>query len=446
MAMSAEAAPAPVAERPPVTADPFGFWPDRASRIRKLGGTDPSDDPAYVFHTPYADIAPGPTRCVLQFAKLRARTGTLVVRVNAIPTGPQPVAETVKAWSLSLSEVAARDATDLPFEAEPGKRYAVLGYIYGETDARAEGLAVRFHSGGGADFHERELAAARSRFGRKVFRRAATLLSDGRATLADPVSQTCTASQFDEPDYDKWTDRLRVAKHRHRKQWEFVYILQALERYGMLRPGARGLGFGVGTEPLPAVMAAMGCRVVATDLAADDARSRDWSRTGQHSAGKAQLRHPEICPDDAFDAAVEYRAVDMNEIPGDLRGFDFTWSSCSYEHLGSIRNGLDFVINSVRCLRPGGLAVHTTELNLVSNEDTIDNEGTVLFRRRDFERLAVDLVSRGNFVAQIKYDLGDAPLDAHVDVPPFADNDHLKLALGRYVSTSFGLIVRRGDV
>lgn len=92
-----------------------------------------------------------------------------------------------------------------------------------------------------------------------------------------------------------------------------------------------------------------------------------------------------------------------------------------------------------------GLAVHTTELNLTSNAVTIDDAETVLFRRQDIEQIAVDLVSRGHFVAQIKYDFGTTPLDQHVDVPPYSTNDHLKLAMGGYVTTSFGLIIRRGD-
>jgi hypothetical protein len=430
----------------PITVTPFGFWPALRSRIDGLGGAEPGEDPAYVFHTQYLDLPPSPIRCMLRFGGLRGSLGTLVVRVNAIGTGPNATAQTVKAVSLRLSELAGTGEGGLMFDAEPGQRYAVLAHCYDETDAVADALELQLEPTEGSRYFERELATARETiFGKRVFRRATSLLADGPATLADPVSQTCTAAQFDEPAYDEWLRRLQLGKHRHRKQWEFIYILRVLERYGMLQPGARGLGFGVGTEPLPAVMAGMGCSVVATDLPPDDARARDWRDTGQHSASLDPLRRPALCDDDAFDRLVSWRAVDMNEIPADLDDFDFTWSSCSYEHLGSIRKGLDFVANSVRCLKPGGLAVHTTELNLTSNEDTIDNEGTVLFRRRDMERLAVDLVSRGYFVAQIKYDLGDTRLDAHVDVAPYSDDNHLKLALGRFVSTSFGIIVRRGE-
>ena len=38
-----------------------------------------------------------------------------------------------------------------------------------------------------------------------------------------------------------------------------------------------------------------------------------------------------------------YREVDMRAIPTDLRGFDFAWSSCALEHLGSLGAGMAFV-------------------------------------------------------------------------------------------------------
>ena len=43
----------------------------------------------------------------------------------------------------------------------------------------------------------------------------------------------------------------------------------------------------------------------------------------------------------------------MNELPGDLAGFDFTWSSSAFEHLGSLEAGARFVERQMHCLRPG---------------------------------------------------------------------------------------------
>ncbi len=425
----------------------FDFWPASASRIIGLGGGVIDPDPAYAFHTKYVDIGSGVVRCNLRFSGMQASLGSVTIRINGLPPGAGARAESIRTWTATLSEIAEGEGVvELSFQASAGTRYAVLGHIYGEADARAKGLTITLettpHDG---TLHEQLAAARKSIFGRRMFRRADRMISDDAATLADPVSQACTAAQFDEPAYARWCKEIRERPTMHRKQWEFIYILQSLHRYGMLRPGARGIGFGIGTEPLPAVMASHGCSVLATDLAMDDPRARGWSETTQHASSIEALRTPQICANDIFDRQVDFRAVDMNAIDKDLLGFDFTWSSCALEHLGSIDAGLAFIRNSVNCLTYGGLAVHTTEFNLSSNEDTIDNEGTVLFRKRDMERVAVDLISRGHFVAQFKYDLGNTLIDGHIDVPPYSNSGHLKLMLGEFVSTSFGIIVRRGD-
>jgi hypothetical protein len=70
----------------------------------------------------------------------------------------------------------------------------------------------------------------------------------------------------------------------HRKFWEFAYISQCLEERGMLQPGRRGLGFGVGREPLASVFAKRGCAIVATDLAANAATRLGWAQSNQHAS------------------------------------------------------------------------------------------------------------------------------------------------------------------
>ena len=46
-----------------------------------------------------------------------------------------------------------------------------------------------------------------------------------------------------------------------------------------------------------------------------------------------------LCPPARFDQLVTFRPVDMTAIPDDLAGFDFCWSSCALEHLGSLAAG-----------------------------------------------------------------------------------------------------------
>ncbi len=71
----------------------------------------------------------------------------------------------------------------------------------------------------------------------------------------------------------------------HRKMWEWLFIAEALHEHGMLGPGHRGLGFGVGQEPLVAAFAAQGCDLVATDQPHELAVSSGWTDSSVEWAG-----------------------------------------------------------------------------------------------------------------------------------------------------------------
>lgn len=206
------------------------------------------------------------------------------------------------------------------------------------------------------------------------------LIVNDEPSLTNPVSQMAAEAQcrWDAFYYGCQETRLPHEPIFHRKRWEYAYILQCLSEAGMMSPGRRGLGFGVGQEPLVAVMAARGCSVVTTDLDSEEGTKQGWAGTGQYAATLEALNDRGICPPERFASKVSYRVADMNKIDPDLVGFDFVYSSCAFEHVGSIEQGLQFVKNSLKCLRPGAIAVHTTEFNVFSNEATIDHQQTVL--------------------------------------------------------------------
>ena len=138
-----------------------------------------------------------------------------------------------------------------------------------------------------------------------------------------------------------------------------------------------------------------------TDLPPEDMLRQGWADTGQYTATIDHVFRPELVSRDLFDRHVGLRYVDMRAIPDDLTDYDFCWSMCALEHLGSIAAGLDFIENSLNTLRPGGLAVHTTEFNFLNDDRTIDNWGAVLFQRRHFQALAGRLQSKGHWVAEL---------------------------------------------
>ena len=267
-------------------------------------------------------------------------------------------------------------------------------------------------------------------------------------------SQLCSAESLRSPELRAWADRLRPMWASgdedgrdvmlHRKMWEWLFIAEALRERGLLAQGRTGLGFGVGQEPLVALFAAEGCDLVATDQPHEAAVASGWTDSEiEWAGGLEHLNTHGLCPDELFARQVGFRPVDMNAIPDDLRGFDFTWSSCALEHLGTLGAGADFVMASMECLRPGGVAVHTTEYLVGSNDETVEAGGTVFYRRRDIEAL-VDRLRRAGHAIDIDFSLGSTPEDLHVDVPPYTDV-HLRTRLGVYETTSLALVITKGS-
>jgi len=253
-----------------------------------------------------------------------------------------------------------------------------------------------------------------------------------------------------------WASQLGVPVIYHRKLWEHCYVLQALYDHGALRAGARGVGFGCGTEPLASFFAARGAEVLITDLEPDRQEAQGWRNTNEHATSLDAAFHAHLVSREVFDRNVSHRWADMNDIPGDIEGRDFCWSVCALEHVGSIAKGLAFIENSLRTLKPGGVAVHTTEFNFWRDDLTIDNWVTVLFQRRHFEELHRHLTEQGHDVGSLDFDVGDGPMDRFIDVPPFAHDwptrmnrqwgsgiAQLKLSIDGFAATCFGIVVKK---
>lgn len=265
-------------------------------------------------------------------------------------------------------------------------------------------------------------------------------------------SKVCTSSDWRSEWLPYWAAQMNLKPALHRKIWELAFIAQVLYERDMLHAGRQGLGFGCGKEPLASLFAARGCSVLATDLAADDSRSRSWTQGDQHAHSIDTVWMPSLCS--AADAAsnLKFMPVDMNDVPESLmRRFDFCWSACALEHLGSIANGLRFIRQSARTLTPGGVAVHTTEWNL-DEERTLDNHPTVLFQQKHFDQLATELAADRVELAPVVRGPEDPFLDSYIDTPPYPDPGlvggtlnmlHLRLLVASFRTTSVGLVLTR---
>jgi hypothetical protein len=256
-------------------------------------------------------------------------------------------------------------------------------------------------------------------------------------------SRLCTQAQLSEPWFSQWIWNMAERPRANRKAWEWAYIAHVLDTLDMLKPGKRGLGFGVGRDPLVPLFAARGVEIMATDLDAASQQAQGWMATDQHLDTLDSATWPNICDEEEFRRLVSTRPVDMRAIPRDLGQYDFCWSACAFEHLGSLDAGLDFVGNSLATLKPGGIAVHTTEYNVSSNDDTVETGPCVVYRERDIRGLVKKLEGAGNEVAPLDLSPGDGALDHYVDLPPYEWEACLKFLFASYTLTSVALVVRK---
>jgi len=136
---------------------------------------------------------------------------------------------------------------------------------------------------------------------------------------------------------------------------------------------------------------------------------------------------------------VQFLELDMTKIPVTLRGYDFCWSCCSMEHIGGLKAGEKFLFDSLDCLRKGGLAVHTTEYNINSNERTVESKNLAFYRRKDLEEIQNKLVRMGYITQKLDYSKCIYP---HILGPEEAK---LRARVGSYVATSAVLVIRKGE-
>lgn len=256
-----------------------------------------------------------------------------------------------------------------------------------------------------------------------------------------------------------WCQCLHMRPIYHRKVWELCYVAQAIYENTDDNLPKQGLGFGCGEEPLASLFASWGHNITVTDLHPEKVKGLGWDETAQHTESLEKAYRPHLVERDIFEQNVQLQYVDMNEIPKSFDNkYDYCWSVCAFEHLGSIQKGLEFVKNAMNVLKPGGVAVHTTEFNYTNEPETIDNWMTVIFQQKHIEKLADELMENGYDVAPLDFSVGNGVLDRFIDIPPYAIGErglneeswqevnqsvHLKLSVDGIPCTCLGLIIRK---
>jgi len=170
--------------------------------------------------------------------------------------------------------------------------------------------------------------------------------------------KVCDIHDFFDPDIDDIIrNTLRTPPFSSRRAWEFAMNYRSLRASGALRPNARGLAMGAGTERLIYAIVPEVAHTVVTDLYVPDS---GWVGVRTDSprdlvAAKAPWK---IDPA-KFDAL----AMDMRKLDFPDESFDFCWSTGSFEHIGDDEDFLAHFREVERVLKPGGVYAFTTAVS-----------------------------------------------------------------------------------
>jgi SAM-dependent methyltransferase len=196
------------------------------------------------------------------------------------------------------------------------------------------------------------------------FERMAVRIEDagdaGSPGADPPLNKICDRRDWEHPAWRRALKDLGYvadpARH-HRKEWEFAQAVYGLRKLRCLSPDAAALGLASGTEPIVYFLAGRLRAVVATDLYAGD--------FSEHEADPRMLRDPEaFAPFSYHRDRLTVRRMDATRIDYDAESFDLVFCLSSFEHFGPRRVQRQSLAEIHRVLRPGGVAVLTTEVIL----------------------------------------------------------------------------------
>lgn len=393
--------------------DPFTFFLGYRSAIKPLGGPVKGPDPKYAFHTEYHEYRPGALIFQVTLHDLTVTYGELGIHLNAYVPGSGNNASLATAARFSMTELSRTGGTfEVKIHAVKGVTYAIYGYLMDGTDAQAGAITIVVRELGVLEAAGVPAEAFEpTRFGNIDLQRPGNLIDDRRApSFLDPVSQIMTQAQLSEDSFAALRDEIGQRDADDRMIWQQAFVLQALGRYGFLISGARGLCLG--EEGMDVISLLIG-RNHAVVAGVDD-----------------------ICTARADHILLSQREMDFAKLPDDLRGFDFLWSIGTADRMGGAREASLFVENAMRCLRPGGLAVHLMDLSIMDQRPANPAVGRSALYRQEIARIAVTLISRSHEVAQLNFGIAGSEASLGKRVSAIAEDISVP-------TIPFGLIARR---
>ncbi len=193
---------------------------------------------------------------------------------------------------------------------------------------------------------------------------------------AVPLNKLCGMAELENPEWRKAFADLDLDRPNapfHRKAWEFTQAVYGLRKLNRLSPDAIALGIGSGHEHILYFLANKVKDVVATDLYEGSFADKE--------ASPLMLAHPDMfSPFHYRKDHLRVLAMDATNLNFSDASFNFVFSFSSIEHFGGHEEAIKALREIFRVLKPGGVAVISTELILNRLGKT---EG--FFKMRDVE-------------------------------------------------------------
>jgi len=227
----------------------------------------------------------------------------------------------------------------------------------------------------------------------------------GPARLPRRVCKLCDETDWQGEEWLGLLDTMGPGHTRdriHRKVWEWAQGLYALQHLGLLRDEATAIGVGAGIEPVIFYLTNHIQMVYATDIYGEGG-------FGEETAFGDMITHPERYAQIPFrkDHLTVMHMDGCNlEFPDDQ--FDIAFSFSSIEHFGGHEAAARAAKEMGRVVKPGGVAVITTEaiLNGISHRE--------FFLPEELDRYLVQ-ASGLRLIEDIDYTLSSQTLQHPVD-------------------------------
>ncbi|MGC2427829.1 MAG: class I SAM-dependent methyltransferase [Nitrososphaeraceae archaeon] len=193
----------------------------------------------------------------------------------------------------------------------------------------------------------------------------------------------------------------------HRKDWEWALGIIAMRRFGKLNEKSTAIGVGTGTEPVPFYLANMVKHVYATDLYG---QNDGWKRAAPSDFPENPKKY---APFAYKEDALTVMRMDGTNLEFPSESFDIAFSFSSIEHFGGGGRNHSGALRSLReierVLKPGGLAVITTEY--IIN----DKEHPEFFNKRTIYSDLIDKLERLKLVEPLDLRITTKTLDTVID-------------------------------